>query len=113
MFELAKAKAKEIEPRKIRKENGSGFYAGYALTQTEISSLFFEEGFTRENTIKKYQEIWLACGWVVRASNHVLFFVLNPQTDWAMVKELKTIRASLIEDGELDVSYVGLSEASA
>ena len=113
MFELAKAKAKNIEPRKIRKESGDGFYVGYALTQAELSNLFFMEGFIREATIKKYQEIWLNCGWAVRASNHVLFFMLDSRADWAMIKELKAIRTSLAEDGELDISYIGLSEASA
>ena len=113
MFELAKAKAKDVEPRKIRKDGESGFYAGYALTQSELTSLFYIEGFTRDATIKKYQELWAKCGWVFRAMNGVIFLSLDPESDKAMIRELEEIRRVFTENGELDISYVGLKEASA
>lgn len=113
MFEIAKAMAKDVEPRKIRKEGEPGFFAGYALTQKELTSLFYNEGFTRDSTIRRYQELWTKCGWVVRAMNGVTFFTLDPESDGVMIRELEEIRKSFMENGELDISYVGLGEASA
>jgi hypothetical protein len=113
MFEIAKAMAKEVEPRKIRKDGEAGFYAGYALTQPELTSLFYNEGFTRDSTIRKYQELWVKCGWAIRAMNGVIFFSLNPESDKAMIRELEEIRKSFMENGEMDISYVGLKGAVA
>lgn len=113
MFEIAKARAKDVEPRKIRKDGESGFYAGYALTQAELVSLFYTEGFTRDATIKKYQDLWAKCGWVYKAMNGIIFFTLDPESDKAMIRELESIRREHMENGELDISYVGLKEASA
>lgn len=112
MFALAKAEAIRKDVRTIGTEYGGKLYAGYGLTQNEISNLFLLESFTREATIRKYEQIWQQCGWTVRAANGFLFFILDEIEDKAAIRNLKDASKDLAEQGNPDCIFV-TSEVSA
>lgn len=108
MFALAKAKATEQEVRKIRTESGEGFLVGFALVPNEYKQLFYENGFTRESTIKHYVDLWRKCGWIVTAVNGVIFFRLDfSDADELPLTRLDDARTKLTEQGLDDCTFVG------
>lgn len=112
MFTLAKAKAISLDVRTISTEYGGRLYAGYGLTQNELSNVFFLESFTRESTIRKYEQIWQRCGWIVPAANGFLFFILDENDDEAAIRNLEDAGKDLAEQGNPDCIFV-TSEVSA
>ena len=77
MYDLAKAKAIELGPRKFKK------LAGFALTETELKKLYTEAGFIPKRRVwSSHCEIWEDMQWarsfkVGDEGENVIFFTLD------------------------------------
>ena len=111
MYTIAKAKATEQqEVKRVRTESGEGFLVGFALMPSEYKQLFYEQGFTRESTIKHYVDLWRKCGWIVNAANGVIFFRLTfEDDDELLLSRLDDARTKILEDGLEDCTFVGVA----
>lgn len=108
MYSVAKAKATEQEVRRVRTESGEGFLVGFALGPSEYKQVFYENGFTRESTIKHYVDLWKKCGWIVTAVNGVIFFRLTfDDSDEILLSRLDEAKAKITEQGLEDCTFVG------
>lgn len=114
MFRLAKALAisKDVRMVGTGSSDSSRMYAGYGLSQNEITNLFFSEGFTHESTVRKFEGLWQKCGWAVPAANGFMFFVLDPEEDHLALLNMSDTKKDLSRQGNPDCIIIG-SEVSA
>lgn len=108
MYTIAKAKAAEDAIKRIRSESGEGFLIGFALFPSEYKQVFYENGFTRESTIKHYVDLWRKCGWIVTAANGVIFFRLTfDDADEGLLTRLDEAKSKIAEQGLDDCTFIG------